>query len=117
MGREDVIGQLQEGYNREECVLPQGLAKDRMRQYLESQAQAAQFAGQCDTGAVVGKGVAKSLLAKWKSMEHVEQGARFVISRMLFFGCVFFCSKVRDKQNVYEVFFFPFYFLFRKPII
>jgi hypothetical protein len=102
VGREDAIGQLQEGYNREECVLPHGLAKDRMRQYLESQAQAAQFAGQCDTDAVVGKGVAKSLLAKWKSMEHVEQGARFVISRgnlkllsiiPVYFSCLFIiCS-------------------------
>ena len=25
--------------------------------------------------------------------------------------------KVREKQNVYEVFFFTFYFLFEKPII
>jgi len=29
---------------------------------------------------------------------------------------VFNTRKVREKQNVYEVFFYPFYFLFRKPI-
>lgn len=62
---------LRDGYNKEEFVPQTGLAKNRMKQYLESQ-QNCDSTRHNDTEEVVGKGYAKNLLAKWKSMEHMD---------------------------------------------
>lgn len=57
-------------YNTEEFVPETGLAKNRMKQYLESsQANETVKENKADE---IGKGYAKSLLAKWKSMEHMD---------------------------------------------
>jgi hypothetical protein len=63
---------LHEGYNKEEFVPQAGLAKNRMKQYLDAQ-QNNDSTRQNDTGELVGKGNAKNLLAKWKSMEHMDE--------------------------------------------
>ncbi len=61
---------------KEEFVPEAGLARNRMKQYLEAQEQAQGADHRNDTGEVIGKGYAKNLLNKWKSMETVEGGRR-----------------------------------------
>lgn len=59
-----------DSYHTEEFVPEAGLAKNRMKQYLESQQQNTEKHAHSDE--VIGKGYAKNLLNKWKSMETVE---------------------------------------------
>jgi hypothetical protein len=63
---------LSKDYNKDEFFVESGLAKNRIKQYLDtsSQPQCANF--DHGTGELKEKGVAKSLLAKWKSMEEVK---------------------------------------------
>ena len=50
-----------------------GLAKSRMKQYLESTSQNGAAGSAADNGGEeLPKGLAKSLLAKWKSIENVK---------------------------------------------
>ena len=62
---------------KEEFIPESGLAKSRMKQYLEStnqqQAGATAPATNDDASEEATKGLAKSLLAKWKSMENVKE--------------------------------------------
>ena len=60
-----------ESYNREEFIPEAGLAKNRMKQFLEN-SQNQDIHSHNNTEEVIGKGYAKSLLAKWKSMESME---------------------------------------------
>ena len=68
--REDVS--RRDSYHIEEFVPESGLAKSRMKQYLESSQANGANNNHADSDEVVSKGYAKSLLAKWKSMETME---------------------------------------------
>lgn len=66
---------LKESDNKEEFVPETGLAKSRMKQYLETastNANGNNHNGENGEQELPGKGIAKSLLAKWKSMENVK---------------------------------------------
>jgi len=72
--REEAASDAGRRDSAEEFVPEAGLAKNRMRQYLEAQERSTESRN--DTEEVIGKGYAKSLLNKWKSMETVEGGGR-----------------------------------------
>jgi hypothetical protein len=57
---------------REEFIPESGLAKNRMKQYLEQSNQSLNTNSNANSEEIVSKGYAKSLLAKWKSMECVD---------------------------------------------
>jgi hypothetical protein len=68
---------IKEAYNKEEYVPESGLAKNRIKQYLENSAAASSSVGAVTAAAATGveelQGKAKSLLAKWKSIENVKE--------------------------------------------
>lgn len=72
------IESLRDGYNKEEYVPESGLAKNRLKQYLEQTSSASQNTsngGDATLEELQGKSVAKSLLAKWKSIENVKDSS------------------------------------------
>lgn len=63
---------LRESYNKEDFVPESGLAKNRMKQYLETVTTSGSNNNSNESEELQCKGLAKSLLAKWKSMENVK---------------------------------------------
>lgn len=60
-------------YNKDEFVPETGLAKNRMKQYLDqASTNNANETSISETSELQGKGLAKSLLAKWKSIENIK---------------------------------------------
>jgi hypothetical protein len=64
---------LSKDYNKDEFFVETGLAKNRLKQLMDSNSQSPQCVNyDRGTGELNEKGIAKSLLAKWKSMEEVK---------------------------------------------
>lgn len=69
--RNDQDNMILKDYNKDEFFVESGLAKNRIKQYLEGSSQQ-EYHIDHGTGELNEKGLAKSLLAKWKSMENVK---------------------------------------------
>ncbi|CAF0809373.1 unnamed protein product [Brachionus calyciflorus] len=69
------LGNLVDSYNKDEYLPESGLARNRMKQYLEQTSSNGANTSLNETSELQGKGLAKSLLAKWKSIENIKEGS------------------------------------------